>query len=196
MPCPRRGLVRTLLLFLPTFLPPKLPVEKRTEKKPKNVATATFDTPGGPFGKTGFFNRCGIEELGSQKVFYFGLVRGDAELLSAYSCIVPASYFVDVKASWLDYMGKVGELPDGDVNFDWRPPVSRLSEPLFSNIAQVARTGMLAEFRFYSFSMGYVWDRRKSSSEKEEKIVPQCQALFVSDLGLHLAIIAKLFDSK
>ena len=170
-------------------------MEKRPEKKPKNLATISFETPGGPFLKTIYFNRFGLESLGANKILYFGLMRADGQLLEGCTCVISDSYLNEMKSSWMEYLGKIGELPSDDVDFEWKPPISKIDGVFFTNIAQVARSGNLGEFRFYSYSMGFVWDKRRTSTEREEKVVPQPQGLLVSDLNLHIAIIVKLFEA-
>lgn len=170
-------------------------MDKRTEKKPRNLATIVLDPPPGPFFKTMFFNRFGLESLGEHKLFHFGLMRAGGEALDTCTCVVPGSCLAELKSSWMDYLGKIGELPDDDVNFTWKPSLSKNDGTFFTNVAQVARTGDLGEFRFYNYSMGFAWERRRVGGEATQKIVPQPQGLFVSDLKLHLAIIVKLFES-
>ena len=140
------------------------------------------------------FNRCGIESLGPSKVLYFGLVRADGELVDACACTLTQLLLNDVKASWLEYIGKIGEVPSDTVNFDWRPPVSRIGGLFLANAAQIARSGKLAEIRFYCYSLGFAMDKQREATEKDQMVEPQPQALLMSDLDLHLSILVRLFD--
>lgn len=171
-------------------------MEKRPEKKPKNLATILVETPSGPFFKVIFFNKFGLESLGSQKILYFALMRPDGDILDTWTCIVSNAYLKEVTQSWLDYLGKVGELPAENVNFGWRNQASKFESAYFSNVIQIARAGDHGEIRFFSYSTGFAADKRRESKESTDKILAQPLGLLTSDLDLHIAIIMKLCEAQ
>jgi len=124
-------------------------------------------------------------------LLHFGLVTEAGDLLESHSCILDKLVIVNSKKSWLEYLGKIGQLPEREFDFDWQPPVSRVGHVPSSNICQIARTGDMAEIRFYTYSMGYLIDKGKGTTEKEQTITAQPLGLFRSKLDLHLAIIMR-----
>lgn len=165
--------------------------QKKTEQP---EAPVTFDLPNGPFFFVSHFNRFGLKSLGHLYLLHFGLVDDQEELAICHSCFVEKALIEMGRDSWLTYLGQLGVVPSKPFNFDWKPPKSNRENiiTVSSNLLQIARMGELAEFRFYSYSLGFAADKLKGTTAKERQIIPQPTGLFFSEVELHVAIIMAL----
>lgn len=165
--------------------PPKQPTEKPDRK-------VTIELPQGQFPVVIYANTFGIESVDGHKLIHFGLMVPPSRLISAWACVFEGTLVENSKESWMKYLADI-EFPDqlGDTSF--RCPPEKLGRGVPSaNLAEMARSGHMAEIRLSVFSMGDVLNDRREA--KTGKIKGQPLAMVRLPLELQRQMIAAIYS--
>lgn len=163
----------------------KKPVEK-TDKK------VTIEIPQGQFPTVMYANVFGLESINGNKLVHFGLMMPPTRLMAAWACIFEGRLIESSKESWLKYLAEM-EFPNHAADTSFRCPAERLLMGVPSaNLAELARTGEMAEIRLCSYAMGDVLNDRREA--KTGKVKGQPLAMIRLPVELQRQLIAAIYE--
>lgn len=164
-------------------LPKQLP-----EKPDKKV---TIEIPQGQFPTVFYANVFGMESVDGHKLVHFGLMMPPARLVSAWACVFEGALIENSKESWMKYLADI-DFPNHAEDTGFRCPPEKLVLGIPSaNLAELARSGDIAEIRLAVYSMGDVLNDRREG--KTGKVKGQPLAMIRLPLELQRQLIAAIY---
>jgi len=110
------------------------------------------------------FNRVAIDRLGAMRIFYFGLIDDDNELRASYACAIDEDAVQRHKEQIVSYVAQASSEAPPELQA-WRPKPSIIANVDVANVILVARSGALAELRFYNFAIGDILEAQKKEKD-------------------------------
>ncbi|MEQ1859736.1 MAG: hypothetical protein ABMA13_07365 [Chthoniobacteraceae bacterium] len=165
---------------------PQKPVAEKPDRK------VTIELPQGQFPAVIYANVFGLESVDGHKLIHFGLMMPPSRLVSAWACVLEGPLIENSKESWMKYLAEI-EFPDhaGDTSFRCPPERLILGVPS-ANLAELARSGDMAEIRLAVYAMGDVLNDRREG--KTGKIKGQPLAMIRLPLELQRELIAAIYS--
>jgi hypothetical protein len=171
-------------------------MDQPSKKQDLKVQHLSVDLPETGFETVLFFNRFGIENSDTHVLVHFGYVARSGDVLSSYSAALPNAFLNANKEDWLEYLGKVGELPERSIDVSWRPPVGQSRRVEVANAIRLGRLGADAEFRCYATSIVSIVDKGRAATSNSKPIQSQPLALLQSSLEQQQLLLLALVKYK
>jgi len=166
---------------------------KSQSAKIQHFSTDLADTG---FRTTLFFNRFGMESSDTHVVLHFGYIARNGDVLGYYSTALPKSFLDANREDWLEYMGKVGNVPDRAMDVSWRPPVGQSRQIEMTNAIRMGRVGADAELRFYVTSIVSMIEKQRTGTGTSKPLQSQPLALLQSSLEQQQLLLLALVKYK
>ena len=165
--------------------------EKLPKQPEKSERKVTIEIPQAQFPTVLYANVFGLESVDGHKLVHFGLMLPPSRLMAGWACVFESALIENSRESWMKYLAEC-EFPSRDADTSFRCPSERLTLGVPSaNLAELARTGDVAEIRLSVYSMGDVLNDRREG--KTGKIKGQPLAMIRLPLELQRQLIAAIY---